>query len=141
MDLRTSLNHELKVSKNIAKLFQNEAFNDVTIVLNNGELKANKVILCATSKFFYEAFHVKSDSKALSTSSVKVNATKEAMEMVLKYLYTGKMKFDDLNFREYLDLLSLLRAMEMNEVFIKIQHHVIDKIQHKEDKRKKEVFP
>ena len=92
MDLRTSLNHELKVSKNIAKLFQNEAFNDVTIVLNNGELEANKVILCATSKFFYKAFLIKSESEALSTSSVKVNATKEAMEMVLKYLYTGKMK-------------------------------------------------
>ena len=133
MDLRTSLNHELKVSKNIAKLFQNEGFNDVTIVLNNGELKANKVILCATSKFFYKAFHIKSESEALSTSSVKVNATKEAMEMVLKYLYTGKMKFDDLNFREYLDLLSLLRAMGMNEVFIKVQHHVIDKIRNGEE--------
>ena len=69
MDVRTSLNHELKVSKNIAKLFQNEAFNDVTIVLNNGELKANKVILCATSKFFYKAFHIKTESEA---SSVKV---------------------------------------------------------------------
>ena len=128
MDLRTSLNHELKVSKNIAMLFQNEAFNDVTLVLNNGELKANKVILCATSKFFYEAFHIKSESEAFSTSTVKVNSTKEAMEMVLKYLYTGKMNFDVLNFREYLDLLSLLRAMGIKKIFNKIQKHVLEKI-------------
>ena len=51
-----SVNHEGLVLEDISNLLENESYNDVTIELENGNVEANKVIICARSEYFAEVF-------------------------------------------------------------------------------------
>ena len=123
-----SVNHELRVVEGVAKLLEKDSFNDVTIVTSNGQVKANKVILCATSEYF--ATRICNNNIFTSKEQVVTieETNKGTMELVLRYLYTGKMEYEDLNLREYLDLLWLLKTMELLDLFSTIEKYLIENI-------------
>ena len=85
-----SINHHEKVANYVAKMLEDDSYHDVTIVCDNGEVKANKVILCASSNYFAGVFN-NNVIKSEDANSIPVPSTKDTMELVIKYLHTGKM--------------------------------------------------
>ena len=49
-----SIDHQDKVANYVVKMLEDDSFHDVTIVCDNGEVKANKGILCASSKYAHK---------------------------------------------------------------------------------------
>jgi len=117
------VNHEAKLVDNITNLMSCDSINDVWIRLSNGvQIEANKVILSAMSTFFHKQIHKKNEEQK-STSDGKfleividISSTKEMLELVKKYLYTGKMDFDSLGLKDLIDLIHLLISLELHEV-------------------------
>jgi len=126
-----SFNHEALLVKNIAKLMKKDSINDVRIRLNNGvQIEANKIILSAMSPFFNEKFeekqHLQSNDSCLEID-IEISSTKEMLELVMEYLYTGKMNIEKLSLRDLLDLLNLLQFLEF-EIFSEIKEFTKKKI-------------
>jgi len=117
------VNHEAKLVDNITNLMSCDSINDVRIRLSNGvQIEANKVILSAMSTFFHKQIHEKNEEQK-STSDGKfleividISSTKEMLELVKKYLYTGKMDFESLGLKDLIDLIHLLISLELHEV-------------------------
>ena len=82
-----------------------------------GEVKANKVILCARSVYFAGVFNNNIIKSEDATNTIPVPSTKEAVELMVKYLYTGKMEYKELTLKEILDLLKLLEIMGEENLF------------------------
>ena len=95
------VNHQGKVANYVVKILEDDSFHDVTIVCDNGEVKANKGILCASSKYFAGLFNnniIKTEDSncRISVPSTSFgSSTKAAMEVVVKYLHTGKMEYKE----------------------------------------------
>ena len=84
---------------------KNEQFCDVILEIGSDDerarVKAHKNVLCATSPFFYNALN--SDMKEQKEGVIRLEETsKDVMEEVLEYLYTGHV---DINERNACDLI------------------------------------
>ena len=126
-----SINHHEKVANYVAKMLEDDSYHDVTIVCDNGEVKANKVILCASSNYFAGVFN-NNVIKSEDANSIPVPSTKDTMELVIKYLHTGKMEYKDFTLKEILDLLKLLEFMGEENLFSAVEGFTVDKIQNQE---------
>jgi len=123
-----SVNQETELVENIANLMTRDSFNDLRITLNNGvQVEANKVILAARSTFFDEMLHHKLTTDKFLEIDVDVSSTKEMLDLVIKFFYTGKMDFGSLGLKELLDLLNLLRFFNL-KVFTDVEEFTRGKI-------------
>jgi len=123
-----SVNLETELVENIANLMTRDSFNDLRITLNNGvQVEANKVILAARSTFFDEMLHHKLTTDKFLEIDVDVSSTKEMLDLVIKFFYTGKMDFGSLGLKELLDLLNLLRFFNL-KVFTVVEEFTRGKI-------------
>ena len=105
-----SINHQEKVANYVAKILEDVDYHDVTIVCDNGEVKANKVILCASSNYFAGLLN-NNTFKSEDANSIPVPSTQDAMAHVIKYLYTGRIELEDFTLKEILELMKLLELM------------------------------
>jgi len=111
----------------ISSLLKHSTINDVTIILNDDvNVDANKVVLIARSKFFSRLFQ--RENPVPTKIKMEISASKESLNLAIKYLYTGKMEFSSLSFCELLDLTNLLKFMEM-DVFSDVEAHIIEKVE------------
>ena len=82
---------------------------------DQASLKAHKIVLCAASPFFYNAFN--SDMKEKKEGVIRLEETSKAvMEEVLEYLYTGHVDINEQNAYDLMGaadyfLLSSLKAL------------------------------
>ncbi|XP_078352142.1 kelch-like protein 7 [Oculina patagonica] len=79
---------------------RNEHCCDVLLEVGSGDnqarLKAHRIVLCAASPFFFNAFN--SDMKEKKEGVIRLEQiTKDVMEEVLKYLYTGRVDISETN--------------------------------------------
>ena len=79
---------------------RNEHCCDVILEVGSGDdlarLKAHRIVLCAASPFFYKAFN--SDMKEKREGLIRLEeVTKDVMEEVLEYLYTGHVDINEAN--------------------------------------------
>ena len=119
MQRRTKLGTQMKNSmcRDILKLMTKKELNDVTIKVEDGEVKANKVILMARSKYFSsmlgnKAFKETQD-KVIDMKSVK----KVVMEKAIRCLYAGDIDIKGLDKVEVLKLLDLLRLLMLDNAY------------------------
>jgi len=123
-----SVNHEAKLLEKITNLMTNDSFNDVRIRMSNGvQVEANKVILAAMSDFFNEKLQENVTKDQFLEIDLEISSTKEMLELVMKYLYTGKMDFETLSLKDLLDLMNLLKFLDL-EVFSEVEKFTIKKI-------------
>jgi len=128
-----AVNHEAKLVESITNLMNCVAVNDVKIRLSNGvQVDANKVIISATSAFFknqvkLKQTSIKGDEKFIEID-LDISSTKEMLELVVKYLYTGKMDFESLELKDILDLIYLLLFLEMNDLAKEVELFSLKKI-------------
>ena len=131
------VNHPGKVANYVAKMLEDDSFHDVTIVCDNGEVKANKGILCASSKYFAGLFNNNTIKTEDSNCTISVpstssgSSTKAAMEVVVKYLHTGKMEYKEFTLNSILDLLKLLELMGEENLFSAIEDFTLSQIRNK----------
>merc|ERR1719300_1287960 len=105
-----------------------DSFNDVRIRLSNGvQVEANKVILAAMSDFFNEKLQENVTKDQILEIDLEISSTKEMLEFVMKYLYTGKMDYETLSLKDLMDLMNLLKFLDL-EVFSEVEKFTIKKI-------------
>jgi len=124
-----SVNHEAKLLEKITNLMTNDSFNDVRIRMSNGvQVEANKVILAAMSDFFNEKLQENVTKDQFLEIDLEISSTKEMLELVMKYLYTGKMDFEALSLKDLLDIMNLLKFLDL-EVFSEVEEFTKKKIE------------
>ena len=79
---------------------RNEHCCDVILEIGSGDdqarLKAHRIVLCAASPFFYNAFN--SDMKEKKEGMIRLEEmSRNVMEEVLEYLYTGHVDINEAN--------------------------------------------
>jgi len=124
-----SVNHEAKLVENITNLMTKDSFNDVRIRLSNGvQVEANKIIIAAMSTFFNEKLQENVIKDQFLEIDLEILSTKEMLELVIKYLYTGKMDFETLSLKDLLDLMNLLKFLDL-EVSSEVEKFTKEKIE------------
>jgi len=124
-----SVNHEAKLVEKITNLMTKDSFNDVRIRMSNGvQVEANKVILAAMSDFFNKKLQENVTKDQFLEIDLEISSTKEMLELVIKYLYTGKMDFEALSLKDLLDIMNLLKFLDL-EVFSEVEEFTKKKIE------------
>ena len=91
-----------------------------------GEIPASKLILSIRSEYFRVMFS--NNFVESSSGLVKMPYPKVVVEKVIIFLYTGEMVFGGLQLGLLLDLLDLLRLMNLSEDFEQIESYLVDSI-------------
>ena len=104
-ELRDNFNEDM-----LAMLSQGSS-NDVRIILSDGEITANRDVLAARCEYFAAQFRWKEETKDDSDSIEITDCCKEVMERIIKYLFTGSIKFKDLGLLKMLELVNQVRKL------------------------------
>ena len=132
-ELRDNFNEDM-----LAMLSQGSS-NDVRIILSDGEITANRDVLAARSEYFAAQFRWKEETKDDSDSTEITDCCKEVMERIIKYLFTGSIKFKDLGLMQLLELVNQVRKLllkgDLQGLIEKvIREEVISFVKHKHSK-------
>ena len=97
--------------------------NDVKIVLEDGEIYANKDVLSARCAYFATCF---SNNKIKfiegETSSVTFSHCSQIiMEKIIKYLFSGEMKLDDLLLADLLKMMNMTKMIMLDNLLEDVQ--------------------
>ena len=101
-------------------------FCDIKIKTNDGEIAASKFILTIRSEYFRLMFS--NNFVESSSGTVKLPYSKFVVDKVIIYLYTGEMVFRDPKLRVLLNVLDLLRMMNLSEEFKQLERYTSDLI-------------
>ena len=117
-----------KFVEDILKHFKNGSFSDVRIILEDGEILANKDVLCSRCEYFATMF---SNNKVKfiegETNSVDMShCSKDIMDKIINYLFSGEMKFNDLNLEQLLKLMNMASLMLLDDVFVNAKTSLSD---------------
>ena len=104
-DLRHHFNEDMLL------MLSQGSSNDVRIILSDGEITANKDVLAARSEYFAANFRWKEGTKDESNIIEITDCSKEVMERIIKYLFTGSIKFKDLGLLKQLELVNQVRKL------------------------------
>ena len=98
-------------NQGMLRMLSEGSSNDVRIILSDGEIMANKDVLAAQSEYFAANFRFKEKAEEGSDHIDITDCSKEVMERIIKYLFTGSIKFKDLGLLQLLELLNQVRKM------------------------------
>ena len=112
-------------------LLKYDDHSDVTIVLEDGEIKSNKFILSARSAYFDSMF--KGDNFKESDGRVTIPCKKVIMEKVIQYIYGDIFDHSLLSHVEKLELLDIFRMMMLQDAFATLEKYFIQNIVEKID--------
>ena len=87
-------------------------FNDVTIKVQNKTFPANRMVLSCYSKFFEKTFQVEMKEKYENSVTLN-NISTKSMQIIIDFIYTGKIVIDNQN---VMDLLSGADYLFMDEL-------------------------
>ena len=104
-DLRHHFNEDMLL------MLSQGSSNDVRIILSDGEITANKDVLAARSEYFAANFRWKEGTKDESNIIEITDCSKEVMDRIIKYLFTGSIKFKDLGLSKLLELVNQIRKL------------------------------
>jgi len=89
--------------------------DNVSIVCDDGEVRANMELLSVRSDFFSRGFNNPCFMESQNKSIRMKGCSKAAMEAVKTYLYTGKMNFDELGMHTLLYIMNVSREILIEE--------------------------
>ena len=95
-----SIDRSKQFMSDMVKMLCDGSSNDVCIKLHDGEIKANKNVLAARCEYFAATFRWKSNNNHDVEEIVVNDCSKKIMTRIMKYLFSGIMKVDDLSFLE-----------------------------------------
>ena len=85
--------------------------NDVRIILSDGEITANKNVLASQCEYFAANIRWKEQTKDKSDHIEITDCSKEVMERIIKFLFTGSIKFKDFGLLKLLELVNQVRKL------------------------------
>ena len=112
-----------QMGKVMEDLLKCEEHLDVTIVCDDGEVKASKFILTARSEYFATMF--KSDNFKESSGKVLMPCKKIVMDKVIEFLYGGIFYHSQMPAIEVLLLLDMFRLMMLEDAFTILEEYFI----------------
>lgn len=103
--------------------------NDVRIILGDGEITANKDVLAARCEYFAANFRWKEETKDDSDIIEITDCSKEVMQRIIQYLFTGSIKFKDLTLLQLLELVNQVRKLLLDgDLQVMIESYIRDKV-------------
>jgi len=105
----------------ISNAYRNQMFPDVTFVLSDGVTKqTNKFMLACRSKYFATKLLdlVEDDGR------VMLNCDSKIFQLLLDYIWEGKVDYSDLELQHLLDLLENARMMSLERLVANIQEYL-----------------
>ena len=105
--------------------------NDVRIVLEDGEISANKDVLCARSDYFSTMLSNRKDNqvKFVEGETNKVDmghCSKVIMEKIIEYLFSGDMKLHDLSLPDLLKMMNMTSMMLLDDIHQVTKEYVLE---------------
>ena len=101
-------------AKDVLMMLEKGSLNDVKIKLSDGEIMANKDILIARSEYFATMFKNNQFIEAETSSVDMSHCTVTVMGKIVKFLFSGDVKFSDLSLDQLLKLSHLSELMLLN---------------------------
>lgn len=95
------------LSEDVGKLYHNDAYSDVDLIVNSRRFGVHKVILAARSLYFQALFFGPFQERNSKEVHLNEETTVEAFEVVLQYIYNGKMSYSEKSENQILEVLSL----------------------------------
>jgi len=120
-----------KFKSDIMKMMTNGTSNDVKIVLEDGEILANKDVLCARSDYFATMFSNYKEVKFVegeTNKAVMDHCSKVIMEKIISYLFSGDMKLHDLSFPDLVRMMNMTSMMMLEDIYDVIEEYVLELI-------------
>ena len=102
-------------NQGMLRMLSQGSSNDVRIILSDGEITANKDVLAAQCEYFAANFRWKERTKDSSDNIDNTDCSKGVMERIIKYLFTGTIKYKDLELMQLLELLNQVRKMLLRD--------------------------
>ena len=106
--------------------------NDIRIVLEDGEISANKDVLSTRCEYFATMFSNNNNNNEVKfiegeTKSVDMrHCTKVIMDKIIDYLFSGEMRINDLNLKQLLKLMNMASLMLLDDVFVHVGDFIIE---------------
>jgi len=116
-----------KFVEDILRLLKNGSFTDIRIILEDGEILANKDVLATRCEYFATMFS-NNEVKFIEgeTNSVDLSyCSKVVMDKIIDYLFSGEMKFNDFNLEQLLSLMNMASLMLLDDVFVHVENFII----------------
>ena len=126
MDNRHSFEDMMHLGEDLLKMLEVGSPNDIKIKLSDGEIVANKDILMARNDYFKTMF---SNNKFIEgeTGSVDMShCSKAIMEKIIKFLFSGRVTFLDLDFLQLLELSHMSEMMLLSKFKDKLDEYLLD---------------
>ena len=123
------VNHRDEFISKMMAMLTGGTSNDVKIVLNDGEILANKDVLSAQSDYFATMF---SNNKRMfiegETRTVHFShCSKNMMERIVKYLFSGEMKLYDMSLSDLVTMMNMTNMMMLDALKDDIQKHLLER--------------
>ena len=121
-----------KFKSDILAMITSGTSNDVKIVLEDGEILANKDVLCARSEYFSTMFsnnNMDNQVKFMEGKTNKVDmghCSKVIMDKIIKYLFSGDMKLHDMSLPDLVKITHMTSMMLLNDVSELIKEYVLE---------------
>ena len=96
--------HQAKAVKCLIESIDNGEHNDVDIILEDGVIRASKLILSSRLEYFEKTFDKKSQFQEQKENTVKFPCKKVVMRKILEHLYGGRLDFTGLSYVEIMEL-------------------------------------
>ena len=118
-----------KIVHSLIETIDNDEHNDGIILLEDGEISVNKLLISVQSDYFRSKFSKKSSFKEHKKSSVKISTKKNIMKQIIIYLYGGKVDISNLTCVEMIELLRMLNLLLLNDGYKEIENEAVRNLQ------------
>ena len=117
--------HHEEVIDDLVKMLKNGTSNDVTIQVEDGEMKVNMDVLMARSEYFSRMLQANNFEEGKSGSIDFTYVKKSIMEGVVYYLFSGEINFKDYNLPQLLEMMNLARMASINFLYDGIEVYIM----------------
>ena len=119
------VDHSSDVIADLLKVLRQGSQNDVTIICMDGEIFANKDILCLRSEYFRVMFSCNMKETIDRVVNMK-HTTKKAMKIVIEYIFTGQLRTrwdesDEEIIQTFLEILNTSRIMMLDNLYTQLE--------------------
>lgn len=118
------INHSNLVLSNLESLYLNDEFSDITLVIDNSEIPAHKIILASSSDYFRALLFCGLQESQSSKISLKCS-NERLFKQLLKYVYTGKMSLTEMSVQQILEIFQMSHEYNFKALNETISKHLI----------------
>ena len=118
--METSFTDKDKLAEDLTRMLERGSLNDVKIKLSDGDIVANKDILMARSDYFATMLSNNKFSEGETGLVDMSHCSKAVMEKIIKYIFSGTIKFKGLSLIQLLELSHMSEMMLLDEVKAKV---------------------